>query len=113
MKSDSIHISGARILSNAEVALVAGGKKSTSPDNPDRGPVDEMVDRDHSVPLVPDGSILQDPNRVYKDVDGDGTYDTAWSQAQDGSWSQTWDGVTYNPDDGPTADIIAWWEDHT
>lgn len=97
-----------RLLSDAEIAMVAGGP------GPDDW-IDPLVDRDHMVDLTPDRAIVQSvlngEQAVFYDSNHNGRYDTAWL-LHNGAWICSSDGNTWNSCESPDPFIAAYWQSH-
>lgn len=102
----SLAIREMRILSDAEIAMVAGG--------PDTRGVNEVVNYGDMSALTSDGTFQQTTGYVIADYDHDGIFDQAWYADGSGHWWTSFDGQNWNSSNplGPVNDIINWENGH-
>jgi hypothetical protein len=90
-----------RVLSDAEIAMVAGGP---APPGGNEGGVDGLVDHGSATWLSPDGAFVRSsmdtPLGTFSttafDSDGNGLYDMIWMDLGNDNWICSTDGSSWN-----------------
>lgn len=94
-----------RVLSDAEIAMVAGG--------PGDG-LNGLHDPNNSVNLTPDGVFVQSNGIIFADYTGDGIFEEAWRMNANcpTGWEQSYTGVMWFCGTSATEEYLEWLERH-
>lgn len=105
MMTSEMAVSGMRVLSDTEIALVAGGPDQTEINE---AGVNDLVNRDTMLYRTPDGIFVETYVTVGNtsawatayDSDRNGLYDVIWFQTS-GGWLCSFNGATFNACSSP------------
>jgi hypothetical protein len=112
MMMNSVAASGMRVLSDTEVAMIAGG-----PDSPDSGGgLNGLVNWANAQWQDSEHTFLISDGRIFADYTHDGIFDRAWQPdatcTQAGGWAQSDTGIMWYCGTNGAQELQDWLEQH-